>query len=109
MSNGVRHWWLQRVSSIALVPLSIWFVVSLIALPLSNHAVLVDWLSHSWNTLLLLLFALVATWHSQLGVRVVIEDYVHTPGLNTFALLASTAAHVLIAVAVIYAVLKIAL
>jgi len=62
-SDGVHHWWVQRLSSIALVPLGIWFVVSLIALPLGDHAALVNWLSHGWNALLLLLFVLFCLFH----------------------------------------------
>jgi succinate dehydrogenase / fumarate reductase, membrane anchor subunit len=106
---GVHHWWVQRLTSLALVPLGIWFVVSLAALPLGDALVLTEWLQRGWNALLLLLFALVAIWHSQLGVQVVIEDYVHAHGLKTLSLIVSTFSHILIAAAVAYAVLKISL
>jgi succinate dehydrogenase / fumarate reductase, membrane anchor subunit len=108
-NDGVHHWWVQRLTSVALVPLGIWFVVSLIALPLADHAALVDWLTRGWNALLMLLFALVATWHSHLGVRVVIEDYVHGHGLKILALVLSTFAHTLVAAAIVYTVLRMAL
>ena len=108
-SEGAHHWWIQRMTSLALIPLAIWFVVSLIALPATNHAVLTDWLTHDWNALLLVMFGLIATRHSQLGVQVVIEDYVHSPGVKTPALILNTFAHILIAAASAYAVLKIAL
>ena len=108
-NEGPHHWWVQRLTSIALVPLGIWFAVSLMALPLADRAVLFDWMSHGWNALLTFLFALVATAHSRLGVQVVIEDYVHAHGLKTLALILNTFAHILIAVAASYAVLKIAL
>jgi len=108
-SEGVHHWWIQRMTSLALIPLAIWFVVALIALPATNHAVLTDWLAHGWNALLLVMFGLVATRHSQLGVQVVIEDYVHAPGIKTPALILNMFAHILIAAAITYAVLKIAL
>lgn len=105
--TGVHHWWVQRLTSIALIPLGIWFVVSLVALPVHDYAVLVDWLREGWNALLLLLLAVVATWHSHLGVQVVIEDYVRDA--RTLALILSSFIHILIAAAVVFAVLKIAL
>ena len=106
--SGVHHWWLQRLTSIALVPLTIWFVVSLLSLPSLDHVVVIGWMAQSWTALLLILLVLVATWHSQLGVRVVIEDYVHGHGTKTVTLVVVTFAHVLIAVAGVFAVLKVA-
>jgi len=107
--EGVKHWWVQRLTSIALLPLGIWFAVSLIALPLGDYAVLIEWAKQSFNPLLLLAFALVATWHSKLGVQVIIEDYVHTDGVKTLAVILNLFIHIAIAAAVLHAVLKIAL
>ncbi|HKD54458.1 MAG TPA: succinate dehydrogenase, hydrophobic membrane anchor protein [Steroidobacteraceae bacterium] len=107
--SGVHHWWLQRLTSIALVPLTIWFLVSLLALPSLGYETVIAWMSQSWTALLLVLFVLVATWHSQLGVRVVVEDYVHGAGTRTLTLVIVTFAHALIAVAGVFAVLKVAL
>lgn len=106
--EGVQHWWHQRLTSIALVPLSIWFATSLLALPGYDHATLSAWMSHSSTALLLALFVLLAAWHSQLGVRVVIEDYVHGNGSRTLLLVLSSFAHVLLAAAGLLAVLKVA-
>ena len=105
--EGVHHWWLQRLTSIALVPLTIWFVVSLLSLPSFEHVTLVTWIAQSWTALLLILFILVATWHSQLGVRVVVEDYVHG-GSKTLTLVLITFIHAVVAAAGIFAVLKVA-
>jgi succinate dehydrogenase / fumarate reductase membrane anchor subunit len=105
--EGVRHWWLQRLTSIALVPLTIWFVVSLLALPSFEHVTVVAWMAQSWTALLLVLFILVVTWHSQLGVRVIVEDYVHG-GAKTLTLVVITFIHALVAAAGIFAVLKVA-
>ena len=107
--SGVHHWWVQRLTSVALVPLSIWFVVSLLALPALDHATVSAWMGESSTALLLSLFVLLATWHSQLGVRVVIEDYVHTAGLKTVTLVSVTFTHVLLGAAGVFAVLRVTL
>ena len=106
--NGVRHWWQQRLTSIALVPLTVWFVVSILTLPSLSYATLVAWMSQSSTALLLILLVLIAAWHSQLGVRVVVEDYVHDAGARTLTLVAIGFAHVLLAAAGVFAVLKVA-
>jgi succinate dehydrogenase membrane anchor subunit len=107
--GGVRHWWHQRLTSLALVPLTVWFVVSLLTLPSFSYITLSSWMSQSWTALLLILLVLVATWHSQLGVRVVVEDYVHEAGARTLTLVLVGFAHVLLAVAGVFAVLRVAL
>lgn len=106
--QGVHHWWQQRLTSIALVPLSIWFLVSLLSLPALDHTTVVSWMAQSWTALLLILFVLVATVHSQLGVRVVVEDYVHGAGAKTLTLVVVTFLHAVVAVAGVFAVLKVA-
>ena len=106
--EGVHHWWQQRLTAVALVPLSIWFVVSLLALPALDHTTVVAWMSQSTSALLLIVLVLVASWHSQLGLRVVVEDYVHG-GLKTVLLVALGFAHCLIAAAGVLAVLRVAL
>jgi succinate dehydrogenase / fumarate reductase membrane anchor subunit len=106
--EGVHHWWVQRLTSIALVPLSIWFVVSLLSLPSFDHATVAAWMGQSWTALLLILFVLAAAWHSQLGVRVIVEDYVHGAGLKALTLVVVTFAHALAAAAGVFAILKVA-
>ena len=107
--EGVHHWWMQRLTSVALVPLSVWFAVSLLTLPALDHATVVAWMKESWTALLLIGFVLVATWHSQLGVRVVVEDYVHASGPRTLTLVLVGFAHVLLGAAGVFAVLRVAL
>ena len=106
--SGVHHWWLQRLSSIALVPLTVWFTVSLLSLPALDHVTVVAWMAQSWTALLLILLVLVATYHSQLGVRVVVEDYIHNTGLRTLILVTLTFTHAILAVAGVFAILKVA-
>ena len=107
--DGVHHWWVQRLSSVALVPLSVWFVVSLLSLPSLDHATVTAWIGQLWTAVFLILLVLTATWHSQLGVRVVVEDYVHGSGVKTLTLAVVTFFHVVVAVAGVLAILKVAL
>jgi succinate dehydrogenase / fumarate reductase, membrane anchor subunit len=106
--EGVHHWWHQRLTSIALVPLSIWFLVSLLTLPAYDHATVIAWIGQSSTALLLALLVVIAAWHSQLGVRVVIEDYVHDTGSKTLLLVLVAFAHVLLAAGAVLAVLRVA-
>lgn len=106
--GGAHHWWLQRLTSIALVPLTIWFTVSMFSLPSLDHVTVISWMAQSWTALLLIVLVLVATYHSQLGVRVVVEDYVHNNGMKTLTLVILTFAHALVAVAGVFAILKVA-
>lgn len=107
--EGVQHWWQQRLTSVALVPLSVWFVVSLLALPSLDHATVRAWMGQSWTALLLILLVLVAAWHSQLGLRVIVEDYVPAPGARTVTLVLLSFLHTLLAAAGVFAVLRVAL
>jgi succinate dehydrogenase / fumarate reductase membrane anchor subunit len=106
--GGVHHWWLQRLTSIALVPLTLWFTVSILSLPSMDHVTVIAWMAQSWTALLLIVLVLVATYHSQLGVRVVIEDYVSGAGMRTLTLVIVTFAHAFLAVAGVFAILKVA-
>jgi succinate dehydrogenase / fumarate reductase membrane anchor subunit len=106
--SGVHHWWMQRLTSLALVPLTIWFTVSILSLPSLDHVTVIAWMAQSWTALLLIVFVLVATYHSQLGVQVVVEDYVPGSGMRTLTLVIVTFAHGLVAVAGVFAILKVA-
>lgn len=107
--EGVSHWWAQRVSALALVPLTVWLLLALIRLPLTDYAAVTIWIASGWNPLLLVLVMLAVFWHSRLGVQVVIEDYVHTHALKTALLLLNSAAHLGLLAAGLYALLRIAL
>ena len=106
--HGVDHWWGQRITALALVPLGVWFGVSLLLLPRFDYATLTLWMNHGWNAVLLVVLILVIAQHSYLGVRVVVEDYVHPPGARIATLLVLQFAHVLIASAGVFAILKVA-
>jgi succinate dehydrogenase / fumarate reductase, membrane anchor subunit len=106
---GSRHWWAQRLTALALVPLTLWFIFSVIHLAGASHQMVIDWLSTPL-TLGLMLALIVATFHHlQLGVQVVIEDYVHDERIKIGAVLAVKALSVLLALVCIVSVLKIGL
>ncbi|MGA7539734.1 MAG: succinate dehydrogenase, hydrophobic membrane anchor protein [Steroidobacteraceae bacterium] len=107
--DGVHHWWVQRLSSVALVPLTVWFVVSVLSLPTLDDATVTAWIGQLWTMVFLILLVLTASWHSQLGVRVVVEDYVHGSGTKALTLALVTFLHVLVAVAGVLAILKVGL
>jgi succinate dehydrogenase / fumarate reductase, membrane anchor subunit len=106
-SGGSHHWWLHRLSSVALVPLGAWVVASLLTSEASYELQRAA-LARPFNAALMLAFLVVALHHSWLGVRVVIEDYVHTPGRKVAALLAVQFLHVLAGAVAVVALLKIA-
>ena len=107
--EGVHHWILQRATAVALVLLTIWFVLSIVRLPLADHAAITAWIAHGVNPVLLILLLVAAAWHSKLGVQVVIEDYVHGKHAKIALLLVSSFIHVLIAATAVIAVLRIAM
>lgn len=75
--EGIGHWTAQRLTAMALVPLSFWFVYSSFGLIGADYDMLVMWLGVHGNALLLVLFIPTLFYHAMLGVQVVIEDYVH--------------------------------
>ena len=75
--EGVSHWWAQRLTAIALAPLTIWFVWSIVGLIGVDHVGFREWLGVSVNLVLMILFVSALFYHMQLGIQVVIEDYVH--------------------------------
>jgi len=107
--EGVGHFWAQRVSAIALVPLSLWFVFSVAQLAGADFAAVRQWVHAPSVAVALVLFLAALAYHSMLGVQVVIEDYVGGDGARLVALLLSKFAHAVVAAASIFAVLKVAL
>jgi succinate dehydrogenase / fumarate reductase membrane anchor subunit len=106
--QGVEHWWVQRLTAVALVPLSLWFVASVIALVGADHAAVVAWLSRPLVAILMVLLVGTSFYHASLGLQVVIEDYVHHEGAKIAALVLNKLVCFALAVAGIFAVLKIA-
>lgn len=107
--EGVHHWWAQRMSALALLPLSLWFVFSLISLTGSDYAAFHAWASEFGNAVFLVLLLVSMFHHAQLGLTVVIEDYVHSELWKMGLLLFVKYGAVLFAASGIFAVLKISL
>ena len=76
--EGGEHWWAERVSAVALVPLTLWFVASIIAHTGSDYVTFVAWLRTPLATILMILLLIALFHHTALGLQVVIEDYVHS-------------------------------
>ena len=106
--EGVSHWWSQRVTSVALFLLCLWFVASLLRMPNFSYEVVITWIGMPVNAVLLLLMIATLVYHSHLGVQVVVEDYVHHHGLKIATMMLLTFAHVAVAALAIFAVLRIA-
>lgn len=107
--EGVGHWWSQRVTAIALVPLSLWFVFSVVSLMGADHAAFHQWISTFGNALLMILTALALFYHAQLGMQVVIEDYVHGESAKVISLLVCRFLLFSLAVSCVLAVILVAL
>ena len=107
--SGVHHFWVQRLSALALIPLALWFVYSLALLPGAGYQAVRHWASTPSVAVTLALFLAAALYHSMLGIQVVIEDYVTHEGWKLTLMVLQKFGHALIAAASIFAVLKIAL
>ena len=80
--QGVHHWWAQRITAVALIPLVVWFAVSLVMLSGADYGVVRAWIGAPLVMVLLILTIAVGLHHAQLGMQVVIEDYVHADGVK---------------------------
>lgn len=104
---GTHHWWRQRVTAVALIPLTFWVGVGLVRLPEATHEQVIAWVTQPWNTLVLLAFILMGFVHAMLGLQVVIEDYVHVDWLKILGILAVKLLLGFLALAACFATLRI--
>ncbi len=107
--SGTGHWWMQRLTSIALVPLAIWFVIGAIAHAGAGRAEIVHWISGPVTATLMLALIACMFEHMQLGLQVVIEDYVHGEACRVATLLVMKAGAALLAILAAISVLKMAI
>ena len=81
--SGLTHWWMQRISSILIAPLALWFCWAMLRLDNLELAALREWIQQPLTAAALIAFVLIAGHHAALGLQVVLEDYVHTPWLRS--------------------------
>jgi len=106
--DGTHHWWMQRVTALALIILSVWFVGSMLAFIGADRLTVMGWLALPWNAIMIALFTVTSIYHGSLGLQVVIEDYVHGHGKKILLLVLIRFIMVLASAMTLFAVLKIA-
>lgn len=107
--EGTQHWWHQRLTAIALVPLTLWFISSLLCMTAMDYATVTAWMQSPVVAILLLLFIVSLFYHAQLGMQVVIEDYVATESLKLASVIGLNFVMLVAGLAAAFAVLKVSL
>ncbi|MGH8529399.1 MAG: succinate dehydrogenase, hydrophobic membrane anchor protein [Nevskiales bacterium] len=107
--EGSSHWWWQRLTAVALIPLTLWFAYGIAAHAGDGYEAVREWVACPVTAIGLVVFFGALFHHSQLGLQVVIEDYVSSEAVKLTSLILIKFAHVVMAAAAIFAVLKIAL
>lgn len=107
--EGTSHFWAQRVTAIAMVPLVLWLGFSVAALPGMDYVAIREWLSQPFNAIVMILFMIAGFYHARLGLQVVIEDYIGPHGPRTAAIIAVNFAAAALGVTGVFSVLRIAL
>ncbi len=108
-NTGVQEWWMQRLTSLALIPLTLWFVFSLVQLTGAPYAVVHAWAGTPIHATLLLALIAITFQHMRMGVQTIAEDYIHGTTVRLTLTLAVKAASLLLALAATIAVLKLAI
>ena len=104
--DGSHHWWIQRLTAVALIPLGIWFIFAVLSFVGTDYAQFKAWAGHHGNALMLILFIITAFHHAQLGMQVVIEDYIHGEAVKITSILLIKFVSFMFAVSCILAVLR---
>jgi succinate dehydrogenase / fumarate reductase membrane anchor subunit len=103
--SGVHHFLMERLTALALIPLGLWFVISILGRLLDGKiASLVLWLESPFTAALLALFIAFSFMHSAGGIQVIIEDYVHCPKKRIFLILFSKGLHILLGLLTLLAI-----
>jgi succinate dehydrogenase / fumarate reductase membrane anchor subunit len=103
--SGTEHFWRQRLTAVANIPLTIAFIFIVIGLLGRNHAAVVQIIGSPLVAVVMLLFILSVTMHMRIGMQVIIEDYVHDEGIKMILIMANTFFAVAVALASAFAIL----
>ncbi|AFX98924.1 succinate dehydrogenase, hydrophobic membrane anchor protein [Candidatus Endolissoclinum faulkneri L2] len=109
VKGGAHHWLVQRITAIILVPFVLWLVISVISLTKMDYATAREWIGSTSVSITLISLIIASFYHAQLGLQVIVEDYVHSKSLRLAILLLIKFAILVVVISVIFAVLKIAL
>jgi len=105
--QGVQHWWAQRITAVALIPLVVWFAISLIMMSGADYAVVRAWIGSPVVMVLLTLTIVIGLHHGQIGMQEVVEDYVHNEGMKLALIVLLRFIAVFFGLAAIVAILRI--
>ena len=105
--EGVHHFWAQRITAVALIPLVVWFAISLIMMSGADYGIVRAWIASPVAMVLLVLTIVIGLHHGQLGMQVVIEDYVHNDGMKLALIVLMRFIAVFFGLAAIVAILRI--
>ncbi|HTT07784.1 MAG TPA: succinate dehydrogenase, hydrophobic membrane anchor protein [Gammaproteobacteria bacterium] len=105
--GGTHHWWMQRLTAVALVPLCLWFVAAVVYLAGADYTSAAAWMRSPWHAALLLALIVTLFYHAQLGIQVVLEDYIHVEWVKVTAVVALRFAAILLGLMAALAVLRV--
>jgi len=106
--SGTGHFWHERVSSVALIPLTLWFGYAVLGLVNASEVTAISFLAHPVNAILMAAFVIITLYHIKLGMQVIIDDYVHAAGAKIALLLLVRFAVIATGAACLFALLRIA-
>lgn len=107
--EGTHHFWVQRVTALALVPLVLWFGVSVASLPDASYASVTAWMDSAFNVTMLIAFIVMGFYHGVMGAQVIIEDYISTSWIRIASIIALQVLGFFFAAMGVFAVIKLSL
>jgi len=106
--DGTHHFWMQRVTAVALIPLLLWFCFSIAMMPEATYATVVAWMKSPFNSVMLILALFASFYHLSLGLQVILEDYISNHNVRMASILGMKLFCFFFAALGIFSVIKIA-
>ena len=107
--DGTHHWWVMKLTSVALIPLTFWFAYSVLALIGADQTAVQVWMRQPLQAIILLLFIGFSLHHSANGLQTVMEDYIHCPVKKIILLVGNKLLHVVLAAVAAFSIITLAL